>query len=65
LFFPPGLLNAAEKFEFECLQKACWEFAVSCIRPQAINELIASANQYPDSETAKRLLKNVSILNLL
>jgi hypothetical protein len=27
--------------------------------------LIASANQYPDSETAKRLLKNVSILNLL
>jgi hypothetical protein len=64
-FFSPGLLNAAEKFEFECLQNACWEFAVSCIRPETINELIASANQYPDSETAKLLLKNVSILNLL
>ena len=65
IVFPLGLLNAAEKFEFECLQNACWEFAVSCIRPETINELIASANQYPDSETAKLLLKNVSILSLL
>ena len=65
IVFSPGLLNAAEKFEFECLQNACWEFAVSCIRSETINELIASANQYPDSETAKLLLKNVGILNLL
>ncbi|XP_052074062.1 serine-enriched protein-like [Mytilus californianus] len=59
VFTVVGLLNAAENFELECLKNACWEFAVSCIRPDLVHDLIASANEYSTSKLTNQLLKEI------
>ncbi|XP_063447799.1 serine-enriched protein-like [Mytilus trossulus] len=59
VFTVVGLLNAAENFELECLKNACWEFAVSCIRPDLVHDLIASANEYSTSKLTNHLLKEI------
>ncbi|XP_076106090.1 serine-enriched protein-like [Mytilus galloprovincialis] len=59
-----GLLNAAEKFELECLKNACWEFAVSCIRPDLVHDLIASANEYSNCKLTNDLFKEIQEISL-
>ncbi|CAG2254835.1 unnamed protein product [Mytilus edulis] len=62
--FETGLLNAAEKFELECLKNACWEFAVSCIRPDLVHDLIASANEYSNCKLTNDLFKEIQEISL-
>ena len=53
-------MNAVEKFELECLKNACWELAVSCIRPDLVHDLIASANEYSNCKLTNDLFKEVN-----
>ncbi|CAC5400209.1 unnamed protein product [Mytilus coruscus] len=57
VFSVVGLLNAAEKFDLECLKNACWEFVVSCIRPDLVHDLIALSNEYSNCNLTNDLFK--------
>ncbi|KAJ8297416.1 hypothetical protein KUTeg_023947 [Tegillarca granosa] len=54
-----GLMNAANKFEFPELKRACWDFVLDCVGPETLPIIMATASYYSHFKETGRLLENV------